>query len=610
MFTPLDWSIIASYVVLVFLVGVWMTRRAGKGLDAYFLADRSLPWWWLGTSIVATTFAADTPLAITGLTAKGGISANWFWWSWALTWVTITVFFASKWRKSQVLTDVEVIELRYDGAAAKGLRIFKAFFLSIIINCVIMGWVFKAMNKITTPFIQWKGFLGEASYAQLANAWPSFLMFENIDNTLTILVIFAVVVIYSSLGGIRGVIITDLFQFFLAITMAIIFAVYAVQYVGGLDNMYVELEEMYPNESQNMLSFLPAIGENPSGFILPSLTFLLYMCVFWWGRHDSDGSGFMAQRINTAKTPADAQKGSLWFTLAFFALRTWPWIIVALVTMIVFPLDDPARLHELGGEMMQGGEIDREMGYPLLMKHILPAGLLGLMFTSLLAAFMSTADTHINWGASYIVNDVYKRFLKPEATAKELIWVSRISVVAISLVAIIIASQMTSIAEAWKFFLAISSGLGIAHILRWIWWRANAWTEISGMATALILSLSLYSMYPDANGDYLVAVIAITSGIVAIIVTLITPASKDETLNTFIARVKPVGFWRGKVDYADSMQKFKRQGLMWVLALVTTYSAMFSIGHFLKLNWGTGIALLGLFLVTLFPLIKMIDTDE
>jgi len=575
MFTALDWSIIVIYLLFAFAIGLLMTRKASKGLSSYFIAERSLPWWWLGTSMAATTFASDTPLAVTGIVAKAGIAGNWFLWCSILTYITMTVFFARKWRSSNVLTDVEITELRYGGRSASILRAFKAFYFSIIINSFVLGWVFRAMSKISQPFIGWDKILGAGIFGKLLEFWPGFLIFDNLNNTLTVLVIFIVVVAYSSLGGIRGVILTDLFQFVLALGCSIMFACFAVQYVGGLPEIFSKLHQLYPEKADSLLQFVPA-RDNP---LLPFNILLIYIGVLWWAQYFSDGSGYLAQRINTARTPADAEKGALWFTLATFVLRTWPWIIVALAAMVIFPLDDPARFHSIGAEV----GTDREMGYPVLMKLILPPGLLGLTFVSLLAAFMSTVDTHINWAASYLVNDVYKRFFRPMASQKQLVRVSRLSVVFISLFSVLVASQITSIEKAWKIFIALGAGMGLPQLLRWVWWRANAWTEIAGMVTAFCMSVFLYLAFPAVKDEYLLVWIVITSVLASITLTVLTKPVENEVLRQFTARVKPFGFWKEMVfEKQINLHIIKKRIIMWILGVTTTFCGMFSIGYFLR----------------------------
>lgn len=585
MFGVIDWFFILMYLSFAFAAGILLSPKAGKSLVSYFVADRKLPWWWLGTSMVATTFAADTPLVITGFVAADGISANWFWWSWAIGYMAMTVFFAGKWRRMEVLTDVEFVELRYGGKPAIILRMVKAFYLSILVNSIVLGWVFKAMSKITGPFLDWKDLLGADRFAIIQNVWPSFLIFDSLNNTITVLILFLVVVVYSSMGGIQGVILTDLVQFVLGMGGAILFAVYAVSSQGGISGLLSKMEEVYPDKHESILSFWPDLQEAS----LPINVFLIFISVQWWAQYYSDGSGYLAQRIHTAKNPKEAEKGSLWFNVANFMIRTWPWILTALVTLVVFPLHDPTKYFSEG--WIVGG--DREMGYPILMKLILPSGVLGIVFASLMAAFMSTADTHINWGASYLVNDFYLRFVHPKADDKTLVKVSRIAVVVMSIIAILVATQIQSIASAWKFLLAFASGMGLPQILRWIWWRTNAWTELSGMITALILSMILYPSFPNVRSEYLLFWVAIGSVVVSILVTFLTPPVSQNTLDDFVKRVDPIGFWKGEGS-KKRLEDFYKKIFLWLLGTVVLFFGMFSLGYFFLLRfWQGGFCLIG-----------------
>ncbi|UOG37282.1 Na+:solute symporter [Leptospira noguchii] len=589
MFGVIDWFFILMYLSFAFAAGILLSPKAGKSLVSYFVADRKLPWWWLGTSMVATTFAADTPLVITGFVAADGISANWFWWSWAIGYMAMTVFFAGKWRRMEVLTDVEFVELRYGGKPAIILRMVKAFYLSILVNSIVLGWVFKAMSKITGPFLDWKDLLGADRFAIIQNVWPSFLIFDSLNNTITVLILFLVVVVYSSMGGIQGVILTDLVQFVLGMGGAILFAVYAVSSQGGISGLLSKMEEVYPDKHESILSFWPDFQEAS----LPINVFLIFISVQWWAQYYSDGSGYLAQRIHTAKNPKEAEKGSLWFNVANFMIRTWPWILTALVTLVVFPLHDPTKYFSEG--WIVGG--DREMGYPILMKLILPSGVLGIVFASLMAAFMSTADTHINWGASYLVNDFYLRFVHPKADDKTLVKASRIAVVVMSIIAILVATQIQSIASAWKFLLAFASGMGLPQILRWIWWRTNAWTELSGMITALILSMILYPSFPNVRSEYLLFWVAIGSVVVSILVTFLTPPVSQNTLDDFVKRVDPIGFWKGEGS-KKRLEDFYKKIFLWLLGTVVLFFGMFSLGYFFLLRfWQGGFCLIGFVLL-------------
>ncbi|HEX6937928.1 MAG TPA: hypothetical protein VF158_00850, partial [Longimicrobiales bacterium] len=409
--TTLDWSIVLGYLAVALAAGVFVSRRAGRSIESYFIAGRQLPWWWLGTSMVATTFAADTPLVVTGMVAEHGIAGNWFWWSWAISHVSMAVVFAALWRRSGVLTDAELVELRYAGRGATLLRGFKAIFFAVLINGIVLGWVIRAMSKIAEPFVHWDAWLGPARFAALEAAWPSWLLFGTLNDTLTVLALFTLVVLYSTLGGIRGVILTDLLQFGIAITASVLFAAIAVGEVGGLAGLRAGLAEHYEDAAQ-ILAFVPS----SDAAWLPVQVFLVYLAVQWWAQYFSDGSGYLAQRLFTARNDAHAEAGGLWFCVANYGLRTWPWVLIGLVSLVLFPLGVEAT-----GEAAELVVADREMAYPVLMAELLPAGLLGLLFASLLAAFMSTVDTHINWASSYLVNDLYRRFVRPAASQRELV---------------------------------------------------------------------------------------------------------------------------------------------------------------------------------------------
>ncbi len=591
----IDWAIFITYLVGIFLVGIWVSQKAKTGLKSYFSADRSIPWWWLGISIIATTFAADTPLAITSITVDKGISGNWFWWSWVATYITVAIFFSKRWHLSGVLTDVELIELRYDGPQAAFLRGFKAFFFGVILNCFILGWVVTAAVKIATPFIDWTQILGPETFNIIADIYPTFLLFKSdLNATLSIMALLILVGIYSSLGGIRGVILTDLFQFAIAMVSAIYFAYYAVQAVGGTSGMISSMHEIYGAEKAGyILELVPSFDNN----MLPFQLFMIYILIQWWVRYDSDGTGYIAQRINTAKSPEDARNGTLLFSIGFVALRTWPWILVALVSLILFPIDNPGANYPEYAEIIGG---DREMAYPLLMKLLLPAGLLGLAFTSLMAAFMSTVDTHLNWGASYLVNDIYVRFSKKERSQKSLIQFSRLMVFVILIIAILVSSQIDSIQNAWKFFITAASGLGVAHLIRWFWWRANAYTEITAMVSALVATIFVSYIKPDdAGADFeTYALIGVTAFniISCILVTLITPAVKPHQLQKFIDRTNPIGLWKGKKG-KKSGETFTNSLMQWVMGLTISYGSLFFIGYILLHRYSA--ALISILLVVL-----------
>jgi Na+/proline symporter len=323
----------------------------------------------------------------------------------------------------------------------------------------------------------------------------------------------------------------------------------------------------------------------------------------WWAQYFSDGSGYIAQRINTAQNPAQAEKGSLWFTLACIVMRTWPWILVALAALVVFPLDDPARFTPLGAEL--GG--DREMGYPLMMKLVLPPGMLGLTFVSLLAAFMSTVDTHLNWSASYLVNDIYKRFLRPRASQRHLVTVSRVSVVLIAAQSVLVAGQIDSIEKAWKFFVAIGAGVGLPQMLRWLWWRANAWTEIAGMMSAFAAAVALYMLFPDVRAEYLLAGVVVLSTAASLAATLITPPTDQAVLRQFTERVRPFGMWKTHGTAGGSAREMRVRCVMWLQGVAGTFGALFGLGYLLLGQPVIGTVLLCLACICVWGLLRRMD---
>lgn len=566
---PLDWGIVVAYLALALVVGMLMSRRAGRSMDSYFVAGRGLPWWWLGTSMVATTFAADTPLVVTGLVARYGIAGNWFWWSWAISHVSMAVVFAALWRRARVLTDAELVELRYGGRPATLLRGFKAVFFAVLINGIVLGWVIRAMVKIASPFTDWQAWIGAGSLAGFEAAWPDALTIGGPGDTLTVLALFGLIALYSSMGGIRGVILTDLVQFVLAMVGSIAFAWIAVEYVGGIDGLKAGLERHY--DADRVLAFVPGAG----AAWLPIQLFLIYIAVQWWAQYFADGSGYLAQRLFTARSEADAEKGALWFVVANYGLRTWPWVLVGLVALVVYPLGDAS-----GTALAATVAADREMAYPALMAALLPAGLLGLLVASLLAAFMSTVDTHINWGTSYIVNDLYQRFARPDASQRELVAVSRVVVFLLAALAVVIAAQISSIEAAWRFFIALGAGLGLPSMLRWIWWRVNAWTEIVGMVVATATAVILYPLFPDARDEYLlVAIVTISMG-AALGATFLTRPVPRAHLTRFVRRVQPPGWWNG-ISEAAPRRALGWAGAAWVAGNLGVFGVTFGLGHLL-----------------------------
>ncbi|WP_162846123.1 sodium:solute symporter family protein [Seongchinamella sediminis] len=688
---PLDWLLIAAFLGFSLLVGFLVKDQASEGgVEGFFTAGRKMKWWLLGTSIVATTFASDTPLAITGWIARYGIAGNWFWWGGVLGSVAMTVFFARKWRSSGVVTDVELTELRYGGPAAAMLRSVKAFINATLVNCIILGWVFAGMSKISESFMDWQWLLGPDVYSWLLSVYPQALLFGSFDNTLTIALLVAVTLAYSALGGMRAVIITDLVQFALAMVMSITLTVLAVAHLGGLESMWQGLAELYPADGsatdmagkaylshERIAAFAPEFGEGVVGSLgIPFTAFVLTLGVMWWSSGTVDGSGFMAQRLYTASDGGEAEKGALWYSFANFMLRSWPWAIAGVAALVIFPRADVdlaarefteclhheqactlqmrqcldnryrceipeyALLYRDQGSLEEDGlaalptasgddsyqqvpvfREDRERGYPAMIRELLPAGLMGLMLASLMAAFMSTVSTHINWGASYLANDFYARFINPRASEVQLTRVSRLATLLIALMAVVVASTIDNIGSMWELYGGMMAGLGLPHLMRWLWWRANAWTEIAGMLTGFALALANYvagqqgwhppgqmSIFPLAMADHAIHVIcwiSLFAALASVVATLLTAPADPELLREFVRRTRPMGFWG---DYSqggfEPERNFAESLLYFALAGISIYAGMFGIGYALRLETGMGLGLIALSLLSLVVVVR------
>jgi SSS family transporter len=550
----LDWTIVVGYLALSIGIGFAFSRRAGRSLQEYFLSGRALPWWLLGSSMVATTFASDTPLAITEYVRQDGIWRNWFWWTLAISHVLAAVAFSRLWRRAGVLTDNELIEFRYCGRPAAFLRGFKAAYFSTLYNFIVLAWVTAAMSTVLSSFLQ-------------------------IDIRLAVVVCIAVALIYSLVGGFWGVVVTDLVQFGVAMVGSVVFAVLAADHVGGMDRL---IEAVTAERGQAVLSFVP-------GWDAPAevwYTFLVFIGIMWWSSHNADGGGYLIQRMMSARDERHALIGTFWFALAHYVLRMWPWVIVALVSIVMFP--------SLG----QGIVTDTE-AYPAVMSAILPAGLRGVFVAVFLAAFMSTVDTHLNWGASYVVNDLYKRFVRPEASERHYVLVSKLVILVLAVIAGVVALFIDSITGAWEFVWAMGAGVGAVLILRWFWWRINAWSEISALATSLVLAIGLHLVgwiWDLEVALYHKALIVVGgSALVWIPVTLWTRPEPPEVIAAFCRRVRPGGWW--PVASANSGLS-RRVLLAWIGGVAVIYGGLFSVGALVLgqltgLIWGAPLVLAG-----------------
>ncbi|MCK4578834.1 MAG: Na+:solute symporter, partial [Candidatus Marinimicrobia bacterium] len=474
--STLDWFIIFLYMAVSATIAVIYSRRAGKSTSEFFLSGRNLPWWIAGTAMVATTFAADTPLAVTELVAQNGIAGNWLWWNMLFGGMLTTFFFARLWRRANILTDVEFTELRYSGKPAAFLRGFRALYLGLLMNLIIMGWVNLAMVKILTVMFPNLTFFGIQQV--------SFLGFEFQATLLWVGVIMLIVAVYSSMSGLWGVAITDTFQFAVAMVGTIALAVIAVNIpeIGGLDGLKAELPDW-------MFEFTPRVGGGAAGvgstLSLTVTAFIAYIGVQWWASWypgaDPGGGGYIAQRMMSAKDEKHSLFATLWFMVAHYAIRPWPWIIVALVSLVLYPELDAAHQSE---------------GFVMVMRDHLPSGMLGLLLAAFLAAYMSTIATQLNWGASYIVNDFYRRFIRPEGDEKYHVRISRLTTLITMIISLIVTSKLDRISGAWQFIIGLSGGIGLVLIMRWWWWRINAWSEISAMVAPLLI-YPLIKFYHD-----------------------------------------------------------------------------------------------------------------
>jgi Na+/proline symporter len=565
--TWLDWFWIALYFVANAAVGFYYRARAGKSVDEFFLSGRNVPWWLAGTSMVATTFAADTPLAVTGMVARGGIAGNWLWWSFVAGGMLTVFFYARLWRRSGVMTDIEFTEIRYSGKPAAFLRGFRALYLGIPVNCIVLGWVNLAMVKILMLA------LGVTRLQALG----------------IVLGLIALTSFISALSGLWGVLVTDLLQFVVKMTMVIVLAVAAVHAVGGLDMLKIKLAAIDRARGASPGSVLRFIPDLTSPW-MPMMTFLVYISLNWWASWypgaEPGGGGYIAQRMFSAKDEKNSLLATLWFNIANYALRPWPWILVALVSLVVFPgLEDP------------------ESGYVRVMIAYLPPALRGMMLAAFAAAYMSTIATQLNWGASYVVNDFYRRFVRQQADDAHYVWVSRWTTILLTVLSAVVTFYLGSIGGAWKMLLATGAGTGSVLLLRWYWWRINAWSEISAMIAAAVTSLVLQAGWgfdTDKPLDFawiMVLTVSITT-VVWLAVTFLTRPESKETLVSFYRRVRPGrAGWRPVSAMAPDVVSPGSawwNAMDWIAGCALIYGALFGVGKLLLGETGSGIGLLAM----------------
>jgi Na+/proline symporter len=560
---PLDWLIVAGYLVFAIAVGLVFRRRAGKNITEYFLSGRNLPWWIVGTSIVATMFAADTPLMVTGLIANDGIAGNWFIWNFAAAHILATFFFARLWRRAGVITDLELVDIRYSGRPAKVLRGFRSVWEGVVLNCIILGWVILAMVKILDVLVNLDAVTARLGIDGLVDGrW------------FGILVCLLVAVVYTVLSGFWGVVMTDFVQFLLAMAGSITLAVIALSDIGGIGELKLRLSEQYGELADGYLSFFPDM----SSASLPLVTFVALIGVNWWATRDAGGTSYMVQRMLAARDERHSFLGVLWFCFLHYVIRPWPWIIVGLIALVVFP-----------------GIQDKELGYPMMIVEYLPTGLLGLMLASIVAAFMSTIDTLLNWGVSLLVNDGYKAFINKKACDEHYVQVSRLLVVVLMIVGGGAAYMMQSIRGAWELFFGMTVGIGGVYIMRFWWWRVNAWSEIAAWISTAVVYIGLYVYDPDIVFGWHLIVTAGVSTVCWVVVTLITPPTDEEKLIAFYERVRPGTPWWKPVAARSrvAVQQMDWSDIFdWLAGLVFIYTAMFGVGKVILAEWLVGLACL------------------
>ncbi|MFO7979657.1 MAG: sodium:solute symporter family protein [Candidatus Aminicenantes bacterium] len=559
-----DWAFIIGFFVVSLLIGLAVSKKAGKSSTEFFLSGRNMPWWLLGVSMVATTFSSDTPNLVTDIVRQNGVAGNWVWWAFLLTGMLTVFVYAKLWRRSRVLTDLEFYELRYSGKAAAFLRGFRALYLGVFFNVLIMATVSLAIIKIGGVMLK-------------------------LSPVQTLLIASVVTVLYSALGGLRGVLITDFFQFTIAMIGAVGAAVVAVRLpqVGGLHNLLTNQDIV------SKLSLLPDF--NNWDALIP--LFVLPLAVQWWSvwypGAEPGGGGYIVQRMLSAKSERHAVGATLLFNVTHYALRPWPWIMVALCSLVVFPDLESLRA---AFPNVASNVIRHDMAYPAMLTF-LPTGLLGLVVASLIAAFMSTISTHLNWGSSYVVNDFYKRFINPQADEKKQVFAGRISTVGLMILTGMLALLLSNALQAFQILLQVGAGTGLLFILRWFWWRINPYSELTAMGVSFLVAVYLSMIHPhtglpsiSTHLQLLLGVGITTVGWIS--VTLLTSPSDKKTLRSFYRMVKPGGpGWKKVVEKArkdeEPMESKEEswdvpQGILcMVLGCFGVYSALFAVGYWI-----------------------------
>ncbi len=572
--STLDWTIVGAYFTLSLIVGIWASKQAGTDTKSFFLAGRNMPWWLLGVSMVATTFSTDTPNLVTDLVRQNGVSGNWGWWAFLLTGMLTVFVYANLWRRSGVLTDIEFYELRYSGKPAAFLRGFRALYLGLVFNVLVMGAVSLAAVKFGEIVLGLSGWV-----------------------TLTIAC--SITLAYSTLGGLRAVIITDFVQFTLAMIGSIwgMFYILGLPEIGGLSNLISHTNVV------GKLSLIPDLS-NPNAWV-PVL--LVPLAVQWWASYypgaEPGGGGYIAQRMFSAKDEKNAVGATFFFNVAHYALRPWPWILIALASLVIFPeLSDIQKAFP----NLPADKLGHDVAYPAMLT-LLPSGLLGLVAASLIAAFMSTMSTQLNLGASYLVNDFYHRFIRPDATEKQLVRAGRLFTVISIFLGGGLGLLLTSAGQAFTLLLMIGAGTGMIYILRWFWWRINAYTEIVAMISSIIIAGYFNFGNSGLEGWQKIVIGAVLTTIVWVVATYFTPPDDKETLRKFVKKVNPGG--PGWVKYSDGVSTepwpVPHGILSMVLGCTAVYGFLLGVGQLIYGHTDSGLMICGLGIIASIGLFKV-----
>lgn len=578
--TTLDWLIVVGSIVLSFVPAILLARRAGSSTAEFFTSGRAAPWWLIGVSMVATTFSTDTPNLVTNLVRENGVASNWVWWAFLLTGIATVFFYARLWRRSRVLTDLEFYELRYSGKAASFVRGFRAVYLGLFFNCVIMATVNLAAVKIAAVLLGWP--MGQ-----------------------TLLACVVLTIAFAAISGLWGVMVTDLVQFGIAMGGSIIAAVYALRQpeVGGLPGLLARLPD-------HAFHLVPDFSD----WSLALAIFIIPLTLQWWSvwypGAEPGGGSYIAQRMLAARSEQDALKGTLFFNVAHYALRPWPWILVGLSSLLVFPtLDDIAARFPYVDERLIG----HDMAYPAMLT-VLPSGLLGLIIAGMLAAYVSTITTHLNWGTSYLVHDVYRRFLRPDASERHYVLMGRLMTAALMLLAAGLTFVLDTARQSFELLMSIGAGTGLIYLLRWYWWRINAWSEVAAMASSFVVSIGFFVAQRQGAAipahHVLLGTIAVTT-VAWVVTTYLTSPTDRERLTSFYRLVRPAGpGWRRvreETGLPPSPDSLPQMLLAWVLGVAFVYAALFGAGSVLYGEMAQGTAWLVVFVVSggwLFRLVR------